>query len=96
VNVATCSLLGAAVTCAATFYPLNGVCISSVTTTTACASASLKLGYFTSLSATNVTSCAPCSANALSCSSATAATSCSSGNYLSGTAACVACASNVA
>lgn len=62
----------------------------------ACASACLRLGYFTSVSTANVTSCAACSSNALSCASATAATSCASGFYLSGTATCVACASNTA
>jgi len=61
-----------------------------------CSSACLKLGYFTSVSTANVTSCAACSSNALSCSSATAATACHSGYYLSKSAACEACSSNTA
>lgn len=94
-NTATCALLGAAVTCVSSYYPLNGVCLSCASASMACASACLNLGYFNSVSA-SVTSCNACSSNALSCASLSAATSCASGFYLSGTATCVACASNAA
>jgi len=53
----------------------------------ACDSGCLKLGFFSSMSSTtNVTSCMACGSNALSCSSATIASSCKSGFFLDGSA----------
>lgn len=59
-NAATCSLVGFAVSCATSFYPLNGVCLTCSSTTSNCPVACLSLGYFSGNK-----SCNACSSNAL-------------------------------
>jgi len=65
-NAATCSLVGLAVSCVSSYYPLNGVCLSCSSLSSTCPAACLSLGYF---SGSN--SCNPCSSNAISCVSST-------------------------
>jgi len=77
---ATCQLLSSAVTCAATFYPLNGACYSCASTTTSCDNACLSLGFFSSASA-----CTACGTGATVCVSATIATACAANHYLDNT-----------
>jgi len=80
---ATCSLKSSAVTCAATYYPLNGACYGCASSTASCANACLTLGFFSSAAACNA-----CGTGATACVSEKIATACSANYYLDNTGVC--------
>jgi hypothetical protein len=77
-----------ATTCSAGYNLVSNVCTTCVSSTAACTSACIALGYY---SGSGTASCTACPVNTLLCTSGTVATSCSAGYFLSAAGVCTIC-----